>query len=106
MPSLPDSHEELSNSDPDYRSSDEGKSQEDEGVDVGDRGGSRGRLDFSELKKKLVIDDKMMPPLQSPNGSTMTDAQGLIMPKKLVNPCVLSTDRQNLHRELMFNNKT
>lgn len=95
-----DSQEELS-SDPDYRS-DEGRSQDEEDGVEG-RGGPR--LDFSELRKKLVIDEKMMPPLQSPNGSTMTDSQGLIVPKKLINPCVVSMDRQNLHRELMFNNK-
>ncbi|XP_055592013.1 uncharacterized protein LOC129743831 [Uranotaenia lowii] len=47
---------------------------------------------------------RMMPPINgtSANGS---DSQGLIMPKKLVNPCVESMDRQNLHRELMFNQK-
>lgn len=35
----------------------------------------------------------------------MTDSQGLIVPKKLANPCLDSTDRQQLHRELMFNQK-
>lgn len=33
------------------------------------------------------------------------DSDGLIVPKKLVNPCLQSTDRQNLHRELLFNQK-
>lgn len=48
--------------------------------------------------------DKMMPPMQhSQSGST--DSQGLIVPKKLINPCLESNDRQNLHRELMFNQK-
>ncbi|XP_055699359.1 protein FAM107B isoform X2 [Phlebotomus papatasi] len=46
----------------------------------------------------------MMPPLQSPSG-VITDSQGLIVPKKLVNPCLESSDRQNLHRELLFNQK-
>ncbi|VVC30090.1 Protein of unknown function DUF1151 [Cinara cedri] len=30
---------------------------------------------------------------------------GLILPRKPVNPCVSSTDHQNLHRELLFNQK-
>ncbi|GAB0090656.1 uncharacterized protein DMENIID0001_054040 [Sergentomyia squamirostris] len=46
----------------------------------------------------------MMPPLPSPSGVS-TDSQGLIVPKKLINPCLESTDRQNLHRELLFNQK-
>uniref|UniRef100_A0A6B2ECH1 Protein FAM107B n=1 Tax=Phlebotomus kandelakii TaxID=1109342 RepID=A0A6B2ECH1_9DIPT len=49
----------------------------------------------------------MMPPLHSPSGVNRvnTDSQGLIVPKKLVNPCLESSDRQNLHRELLFNQK-
>uniref|UniRef100_A0A1B0CGZ6 Protein FAM107B n=1 Tax=Lutzomyia longipalpis TaxID=7200 RepID=A0A1B0CGZ6_LUTLO len=46
----------------------------------------------------------MMPPLHSPSG-VITDSQGLIVPKKLTNPCLESSDRQNLHRELLFNQK-
>ncbi|XP_053657659.1 LOW QUALITY PROTEIN: protein FAM107B [Anopheles marshallii] len=46
----------------------------------------------------------MMRPISS-NQSVMTDAQGLIVPKKLVNPVLESIDRQNLHREMMFNQK-
>ncbi|GLV34174.1 uncharacterized protein CBL_00104 [Carabus blaptoides fortunei] len=30
---------------------------------------------------------------------------GLIMPRKPMNPCLESSDRQNLHRELLFNQK-
>lgn len=35
------------------------------------------------------------------------DEEGLILPKKLssLNPCLQSSDRQNLHRELLFNQK-
>ncbi|XP_063703771.1 uncharacterized protein LOC134833392 [Culicoides brevitarsis] len=47
--------------------------------------------------------NKMMSSPQPPH--VITDAQGLIVPKKLVNPCLESTDRQSLHRELMFNQK-
>jgi len=38
------------------------------------------------------------------NHTTITP-EGLILPRKPVNPCLLSTDRQNLHRELLFNEK-
>jgi hypothetical protein len=31
--------------------------------------------------------------------------EGLIVPKKLINPCMESKDRQDLHRELLFNQK-
>lgn len=30
---------------------------------------------------------------------------GLILPKKLMNPCMESKERKNLHRELLFNQK-
>ncbi|KAI5750352.1 hypothetical protein M8J76_014976 [Diaphorina citri] len=33
------------------------------------------------------------------------EPEGLILPKKPHNPCIDSNDRQNLHRELMFNQK-
>lgn len=33
------------------------------------------------------------------------DDRGLIMPKKLVNPCLESSEKMNLHRELKFNQK-
>lgn len=47
-----------------------------------------------------------MPPINHPpTQGAMTDSQGLIVPKKLANPCLDSSDRQNLHRELMFNQK-
>lgn len=44
-------------------------------------------------------------------GGTLTaaggagDGSGLIAPKRLINPCLESTPRQDLHRELMFNQK-
>lgn len=47
--------------------------------------------------------DNMMPPMQQSQPDT--DSQGLIVPKKLANPCLESSDRKNLHRELMFNQK-
>ncbi|ALC40323.1 CG9328 [Drosophila busckii] len=36
-------------------------------------------------------------------GAVQTDAEGLILPKKLINPCIESIDRKELHRELKFN---
>ncbi|RXG58447.1 hypothetical protein Avbf_06203 [Armadillidium vulgare] len=33
------------------------------------------------------------------------DEKGLIIPKKLPNPCLDSTDKKSLHRELLFNQK-
>lgn len=30
---------------------------------------------------------------------------GIILPRKPVNPCLTSADHQNLHRELLFNQK-
>lgn len=40
----------------------------------------------------------------SSNSRRITE-DGLIMPKKLINPCLESSDRQSLHRELLFNQK-
>jgi len=31
--------------------------------------------------------------------------EGLILPRKLQNPCIESTDHKNLHKELLFNQK-
>nr|XP_045622389.1 protein FAM107B-like isoform X2 [Procambarus clarkii] len=39
------------------------------------------------------------------SGQGRLDERGLIMPKKLVNPYLESSDKKNLHRELMFNQK-
>ncbi|TDG44846.1 hypothetical protein AWZ03_008743 [Drosophila navojoa] len=41
-------------------------------------------------------------PPATPTG-VQTDAEGLILPKKLINPCMENTDRKELHRELKFN---
>ncbi|XP_030383486.1 protein FAM107B isoform X2 [Scaptodrosophila lebanonensis] len=43
-------------------------------------------------------------PPPTPTG-VQTDAEGLILPKKLINPCLENTDRKELHRELKFNNR-
>lgn len=43
--------------------------------------------------------------MSTPPPGVQTDSDGLILPKKIVNPCLESSDRKNLHRELMFNNK-
>lgn len=43
--------------------------------------------------------------MSTPPPGVQTDSDGLILPKKIMNPCLESSDRKNLHRELMFNNK-
>jgi hypothetical protein len=34
-----------------------------------------------------------------------TDPDGCIVPKKLINPCLESSERKQLHQELMFKKK-
>ncbi|XP_039482406.1 protein FAM107B isoform X1 [Drosophila santomea] len=41
-------------------------------------------------------------PPATPTG-VQTDSDGLILPKKLINPCMENIDRKELHRELKFN---
>lgn len=43
--------------------------------------------------------------VKSVSGGGQLSADGLIMPRRLHNPCLQSADRQNLHRELMLNQK-
>lgn len=43
--------------------------------------------------------------IMSANGTTHASDDGLVVPKKLPNPCLESQERQNLHKELMFNKK-
>lgn len=40
-----------------------------------------------------------------PTVNGLVTEDGTVVPRKLSNPCVESKDRQNLHRELMFNQK-
>ncbi len=39
-------------------------------------------------------------------GGIVLDKEGLVVPRKPANPCVESMERRDLHRELMFNQKT
>ncbi|XP_068222935.1 uncharacterized protein [Palaemon carinicauda] len=48
--------------------------------------------------------EQQKPPPQT-NSNGRLDDKGLIMPKKLINPCMESSEKKNLHRELMFNQK-
>ncbi|XP_014095134.3 uncharacterized protein [Bactrocera oleae] len=43
--------------------------------------------------------------MSSPPPGVQKDADGLILPRKLINPCLESNERQQLHRELKFNTK-
>jgi len=63
-------------------------------------------------KKKLdeYLDDDLAEDCESISAEMISsnvarNEEGLIMPKKLINPCLESSDRQNLHRELLFNQK-
>lgn len=38
-------------------------------------------------------------------GPPLVNSEGLILPRKPQNPCLDSTEKQNLHRELLFNTK-
>lgn len=79
--------------DPDYSNSED----EDNDVDLGEPYNSTGRM--SPHPNKLAL---------ATTGSTnghMTPDDGLVMPRKLVNPCLESKEKQNLHRELLFNQK-
>lgn len=40
-----------------------------------------------------------------PSGNNRFDENGLVLPKKLVNPSLDSTEKKSLHRELLFNQK-
>lgn len=39
-------------------------------------------------------------------GGIVLDKEGLVVPRKPANPCAESMERRDLHRELMFNQKT
>lgn len=55
---------------------------------------------------KKPVSESIKEPVNSPKMiSDRINEDGLILPKKLVNPCLDSSDRQNLHRELLFNQK-
>lgn len=60
--------------------------------------------EVTEGLKPLSPESNMMMSQQSAHG-VVTDSDGLILPKKLMNPCLENKDRKDLHRELMFNNK-
>jgi len=68
----------------------------------------------SKLENKEIVGDSdtttsMIPESQKgsphPPSQAHLTQEGLIIPRKLPNPILENTDRQNLHRELMFNQK-
>lgn len=68
--------------------------------------------DFISLFLSLLTDDDWVESSESIKAESemissniVRDEEGLIVPKKLINPCLESSDRQNLHRELLFNQK-
>ncbi|KAM7352332.1 protein FAM107B isoform 2-T2 [Cochliomyia hominivorax] len=69
---------------------------------------NQNKIDLEELEEgsKTKPTTMMMPtPPPPPPSGVQTDANGLILPKKLINPCLQSSDRKQLHRELKFNTK-
>ncbi|KAL9695700.1 hypothetical protein quinque_014985 [Culex quinquefasciatus] len=69
-----------------------------------------GSASYDQFQTTITNDrgsTRMMPPINRNDAQQghSDGGQGLIVPKKLINPCVDSMDRQNLHRELMFNQK-
>lgn len=40
------------------------------------------------------------------SGNVLMDKEGLVVPRKPANPCIESMERRDLHRELMFHQKT
>lgn len=58
-----------------------------------DSSSSDGSLDADQAEKRCS------------NGSTLGE-DGLVIPKKLANPCLESSGKKDLHRELLFNQKT
>uniref|UniRef100_A0A1B0FMC6 Uncharacterized protein n=1 Tax=Glossina morsitans morsitans TaxID=37546 RepID=A0A1B0FMC6_GLOMM len=59
----------------------------------------------NEQQKTATIGPTTGIMMSSPPSGVQTDAEGLILPKKLINPCLESTDRKQLHRELKFTTK-
>ena len=53
-----------------------------------------------------VLDATASSGLRPTSPGVLFSEEGLILPKKLVNPCLESKERQDLHRELLFNQKT
>ena len=56
-----------------------------------------------EIQEKNIINNIPHPPAL-PMGP-LVDSQGLILPRKVFNPCLDSKDRQDLHKELLFNKR-
>ncbi|XP_037960734.1 protein FAM107B [Teleopsis dalmanni] len=87
-------------------SSTDTKQQTSSALKSANSGGSSHSLYTDRLKHSAEQNgstNKMM--MSSPPPGVQTDADGLILPKKLINPCLESSDRKQLHRELKFNNK-
>lgn len=66
--------------------------------------------DFSPLFDVFLPDDDLAEDSEAIKAEMISsnvarNEEGLILPKKLINPCLESSDRQNLHRELLFNQK-
>ncbi|EDW03272.1 GH14357 [Drosophila grimshawi] len=56
---------------------------------------------LAEREADTMMSMSSSPPA-TPTG-VQTDSEGLILPKKLINPCLENTDHRSLNRELKFN---
>ncbi|XP_013772038.2 protein FAM107B-like [Limulus polyphemus] len=61
--------------------------------------------DYSDTEEDK--DQKICQPLsrRRSNSSTQYNKEGLVLPRKLCNPCLESSERKSLHRELLFNQR-
>ena len=58
----------------------------------------------AQLATSTMIPDSQRTTPHQPTSPMITD-EGLIIPRKLYNPVVDNAERQNLHKELLFNQK-
>ncbi|XP_014258375.1 uncharacterized protein LOC106671915 [Cimex lectularius] len=73
----------------------------------GDIASNTGEEEVNDDSAEAEVEDrgKMTSVKAVGGGSVQMTPDGLILPKRLHNPCVESQDRQRLHRELMLNQK-
>lgn len=64
-------------------------------------------MDEIDSDKSNMLSDTSQPPVIGlrPDPPPPLPDEGLIMPRKLPNPCLQSRDHRDLHRELLFNQK-
>ncbi|XP_076357501.1 protein FAM107B-like [Tachypleus tridentatus] len=61
--------------------------------------------DRTELEEQEIVGPGPRSSSMSGTNDVKFPEEGLVVPKKLPNPCRESFERKNVHRELLFNNK-